>query len=80
MIEVGRAFVHDSYIEPDWKPEPGQKYSDGPKAEMLITRVTSLTVWYASKPRRNSKGRIRAKMPRTVFEARYGPQMDGEST
>lgn len=71
-IRVGDSFVHDSYIDPDWTPEPGQKWADGPKARMLVTKVTSLTVWYASTPRRNAKGRIRAKMPRSVFEARYG--------
>jgi len=42
----GFTFTHDHFLDPDWVPSPGQHYADGPKAAMVVTRVTKNDVWY----------------------------------
>ena len=49
-IKPGMTFTHWAFLDPDWKPGPGQKYRDGPKALMVVTRVDRFTVWYGYAP------------------------------
>lgn len=42
----GMTFTHDKILDPDWKPAPGQKYSDAPKALMEIKHVKQTGVYY----------------------------------
>lgn len=66
-LKRGYVFTHDSFLDRDWKPGPGQKYVDGPKAEMVVVRVTTTTVWYGY------AGQTRGpwKMSRDLFIDRY---------
>lgn len=44
---VGKEFTHDKFLQPGWKPEPGQTYKrDSPKARMVVTRVKMHYVFY----------------------------------
>lgn len=42
----GDVFRSKHLLEPTWKPGEGQKYKDAPKALMVVTRVTSTSVYY----------------------------------
>lgn len=46
-IAPGMTFTHWAFLDPDWRPAPGQKYRDAPKATMRITRVTATLVYYS---------------------------------
>ena len=46
MIKPGARFTHASFLEPGWVPSKGQKFADGPKAEMVITATTSTLIYY----------------------------------
>lgn len=43
---VGDQFTHRRQLDLDWKPGPGQKHADAPKARMQVTRVAQGTVWF----------------------------------
>lgn len=64
----GQRFTHKHFIDPDWKPGPGEKYRDAPKAEMVVTGVSLGGVWYgyAEPP-----GRAGWHMNRPQFEQEY---------
>ena len=42
----GWRFTHDRHLDTDWKPGPGQRYTDAPKRVCEVSRVTRYTVWY----------------------------------
>lgn len=42
----GLRFRHTHRLDPGWRPGPGQKYTDGPKAVCEVTRVTATTVYF----------------------------------
>jgi len=46
IIRPGDEFTHDHKLDLSWKPGPGQKYADAPKARMQVTRVTNNTIWF----------------------------------
>ena len=60
-------FTHASMIDPTWTPGPGQRYADGPKARMRVTRATRDTVWFGYAA--SDSGGFR--LDRATFEARY---------
>lgn len=67
-VKRGFTFTHQSALDPRWKPAEGQKYADGPKAVMIVTRVTKDTVWYGYLGDENPGG---FTIDRRSFEARY---------
>lgn len=67
-VKRGFTFTHDSIIDPTWKPAPGQRYADAPKARMIVTRATTETVWYGYAEAPHVTG---WRMPRDRFEARF---------
>lgn len=42
----GVVFRHPSILDPDFKPGPGQRYSDAPKALCRVTRTVGNEVYY----------------------------------
>lgn len=46
IVKRGDQFTHDRKLDLDWKPGPGEKYKDAPKARMRVTRVTNNTIWF----------------------------------
>lgn len=70
-MKRGDEFTHESILDPEWKPGPEQKHSDAPKARMVITQVTSMTVYYTF------VGGTRGTrwLDRDAFEQRYGAQV-----
>jgi hypothetical protein len=70
-VKRGFTFTHATRLDPDWRPGPGQRYADGPKARMRVTRATTTGVWFvydAPKPG------VPCVMDRAGFEATYVPQ------
>jgi len=67
-LKRGFTFVHSSFIDPDWKPGPGEFYGSGPGAPMVVSQVTPTRVYfkYASAP--TSNGFV---LPRKTFIERY---------
>lgn len=63
----GQRFIHRSILQPGYQPGPGEKYKDGPKAEMIVTHVTSTRVWYGYALFESSH----FTMERGKFEERY---------
>lgn len=45
-VKRGFRFTHKSFLNLGWTPGPGQHLADGPKAEMVVTKVTADTVYY----------------------------------
>lgn len=45
-VKAGMVFRHRRILDPAWKPGPGQRYADAPKAVCRVTRVVAGTVWY----------------------------------
>lgn len=43
----GDTFTHPTMLDTSWKPGPGQKYADGPKAQCRVTRTRGESVYYA---------------------------------
>lgn len=72
-VRKGETFVHDRLLDTDWKPGPGEKYADAPKALMVITRTTSDQVWYGYFPA-HPRSTPRYVMARPEFTARFGDQ------
>jgi len=46
-VRRGALFTHVNFLDPDWKPGPGQKYVDAPPAVCRITAVRHGKVYYA---------------------------------
>lgn len=68
-------FTHLRVLDPDWKPEPGQKYADAPKAQMRVTRMTNTTVYY-----RYADGSYAGSMKRETWDRDYAPNLDPKGT
>lgn len=47
VLKTGFRFTHQSFLDRNWNPAPGHTMREAPKAEMVVTRVTSSRVWYA---------------------------------
>jgi hypothetical protein len=62
-----RTFTHDRHLDTDWKPGPGQKYTDAPKRVYEVSRVTRTGVYYRL-PGSSRPGWV---MDRAAFEARF---------
>jgi hypothetical protein len=79
MIKRGYTFTHQSFIDPTWKPQAGQRYgTDAPKATMIVTRVTATGVHYkyaSAVPDERMNGWV---MERDRFLKRYGPEAEAE--
>lgn len=69
-------FTHLRILDPDWKPGPGQKYADAPKAQMKVTRMTMTTVYY----RYASDGSYAGAMKRETWDRDYAPTINREAT
>jgi hypothetical protein len=67
---VGKLFQHQSILDPDWKPAPGQKYADAPKAIMIVTRVFHGSVYFKYASQRDSAPFLFLDLPN--FIDRYG--------
>jgi hypothetical protein len=54
-VRRGMRFVHARQLDTTWRPGPGQRYADGPKQVMEITRVATGTAYYrpAGRPHRH---------------------------
>lgn len=47
MAYVGQRFTHRTFLDPTWRPGPGQTHKrDAPHAQMVVTRVKMYTVFY----------------------------------
>ena len=64
-------FTHRHALDLDWKPGPGQKWKDAPKAQMRVAKMTDTTVYYTYA---NDPGPGQWTMSRAVFERDYLPQ------
>lgn len=77
-VKRGFTFTHTRFIDPDWEPAAGETYvKDGPKAPMIVTRVTTYAVYYkhlaAGSTDRAAGSRQRPwVMDRRAFEKLYG--------
>lgn len=63
----GFRFVHATRLDPDWRPGPGQRYVDGPKQRMEVSRVTSTVVYF----RPEGSRAVPTVLGRAEFEERY---------
>jgi hypothetical protein len=72
QVARGATFTHDRMLDPTWRPAPGQRYADGPKARMVVTRVAGPMVWYGYV----GAGRAGWRMDRDEFVARFGGSLD----
>lgn len=71
-------FTHLRILDPAWRPGPGQRYADAPKARMRVTRMTATTVYYTyadAKPGARSAW----KMPRATWDTHYASSATTES-
>jgi hypothetical protein len=59
-IEPGREFTHPTKLDPDWRPEPGQRYADAPKARCVVTSVRGAVVYYRYATDRTPHGKFKA--------------------
>ena len=67
MAEVGQEFTHKYFFDPDWRPGPGQTYRQhAPKARMVVTRVSTHSVWY-----QYANGTSRFHLNRREFDDTY---------
>ena len=64
-------FTHLRWLDVDWKPGPGQKYADAPKARMQVTRMTKYAVYY-----RYADGGGKFCMDRATWDRDYAPALD----
>jgi hypothetical protein len=65
-------FTHKHFLQPGWKPGPGEKYKNGPKALMVVTRVKMYDVFYTyvdATPKQVSRGAF--CMSRYQFDRDY---------
>lgn len=68
----GDLFTHDQVIQPGWKPDRTQVWSQAPKAEMKVTDVRDGFVHYTYvKPDRDHQ-HLSFEMPQNVFLDRFG--------
>lgn len=65
----GDEFTHLHMLDPWWQPGPGERYVDAPHARMVITRVTSVFVYYAYANANTSGGNY--KIDRFAYERDY---------
>jgi hypothetical protein len=72
-VKRGFTFTHASRLDPSWRPGPGQRYVDGPKARMRVTRATRTTIYFVHD---GGEPGVPWWMDRVAFEARYCPQDD----
>lgn len=63
----GFRFTHATRLDPDWRPGPGERYVDGPKERMEVSRVTSAAVYF----RPEGSRAVSAWLSREEFEERY---------
>lgn len=45
-IKKGDTFISKRLLDLEWKPAPGQRYADGPKALMKVTSVKGRIIYY----------------------------------
>lgn len=69
MLKRGFEFTHTRMLDPRWKPGPGERYADGPKAIMVITRVTKHTIYF--KYAHDSERAVPFSLDRRAFELTY---------
>jgi hypothetical protein len=65
----GYRFTHDRIVDENWTPANGQRYDDGPKARMIVTRANEHTVWYRQEGR---TAKAECSLDRAEFESRFG--------
>lgn len=65
-------FTHLRLLDPAWKPGPGQRYADAPKARCRVTRKTATTVYYRYAD--GSPGV--ASMTRETWDQDYAPTIE----
>lgn len=70
MIKKGYKFTHDHLLDPRFVPGPGQRYSDAPKAEMVVTSIRKDTVYYGYTNLGTPRGYW--TMDLAKFEEKYG--------
>ena len=71
-LRRGVTFVHPTMLDTSWKPGPGQRYVDGPRQRMVVTRATSTTVWFGPMPADGSTPKAAFREDRARFVERYG--------
>ena len=47
VLKPGFHFTHKHFLDLNWSPASGHTMREAPKAEMVVTRVTSSHIWYA---------------------------------
>ena len=76
-VKRGDLFTHHRLLDLSWVPQPGQTWSeDAPNAVMVVTRVTSTTVFYRYA---DSPGPASHRMSVSEFIGLYGGREEGES-
>lgn len=85
MARVGQRFTHHTFLDPTWRPGPGQTYKrDAPRAQMVVTRVKMYTVFYRyAEQTHKQASRPAWAMDAAEFDRRYpqgasGPQEPAE--
>jgi hypothetical protein len=66
---VSATFTHKHLLTLGWIPGPGQRYGDAPKAECVVTRMTSTAVYY-----RYAATGGRFSMSRATWDRDYAKQ------
>lgn len=74
-IRAGTRFTHKHFLDPNWKPKNGQRFSDCPLARMRVTKTTKMAVYYTYVDAIGPGWR----MARSDFERAYGDQIWGLS-
>lgn len=71
-VRRGDTFTHNSVLDPDWTPGPGQTYRrNSPHALMVVTAIRQGTVYFRYAHYRNVSGWC---TDLATFEARYSAQ------
>lgn len=68
---AGREFTHAQIVAEGWRPTESQKYSDAPRARMVITRATDRRIYFTYAG--GTKGHW--WLSRDAFMAQYGEQV-----
>lgn len=72
---TGDVFTHNQIIEPRWKPDRTQVWSDAPKAQMKVTDVRDGFVHYTYVAPDRDHSRLSFEMPQAVFLEKFGDDL-----
>ena len=71
----GDVFTHNTVIEPRWRPDRTQTWSQAPKARMRVTDIRDGFVHYTYLTPDKDHARLSWSMPQAVFLEKFGDSL-----